>query len=77
MKNKWSNVSTNPQAIVLCIGANGTLVRAVRRIAVQDYSQGTFLPLQSVLYPFLIYLSNTAVHSEGHRFESWPGDWAQ
>lgn len=63
VKNKWSNISTNPPAFVLCIGANVTFVREVRRSAVCDYSQDTFLPLQSLYYIHLLYLYRTLLCS--------------
>ena len=40
VKNKWSNVSANPQAFVLCIGANvtsGLLIRHVSSATVSVY----------------------------------------
>jgi len=58
VKKKWSNVSTKPQAFVLCVGANVPSVRPVRRTAVQDYSQDTFLPLRSLCYKHFLYIEH-------------------
>ena len=64
IENKWRNVSTNGQAFVLCIGANVLLLKAVRRTAVQDYSNDTFLSATvPVLYPFFLYLYRTLLYS--------------